>query len=226
MHYCGYKGHACLQAYVRSICTCTIERARARGTWTRSLVWTLYFSGVVLAGWRTSGILTCVETSGETSDTSSKTRTVRRVASTSSFPSASPPHLSLSSVSLSLSLPLLPLSLLSPSHLPSSLPPHPLSLHTEHREEITLPDELVRRVKKINTVFEGVVSTREAALDAEGFQLLSTIGREQAESTTGELVFDPVIFAEKLVRTGLLLSYLCMRHGVLWTHICAVFVPR
>ena len=86
--------------------------------------------------------------------------------------------------------------------LPPSLPPSlPLLSTLEHREEITLPDELIRRVKKINSVFEGVVSTREAALDAEGFQLLSTIGREQAESSSGELVFDPVIFTEKLVRS-------------------------
>ena len=46
------------------------------------------------------------------------------------------------------------------------------------------------------------MSTREAAIDAEGFQLLSAIGKEQAECTAGELVFDPVIFAEKLVREG------------------------
>lgn len=77
--------------------------------------------------------------------------------------------------------------------IPHSLP------HSEHREEITLPDELVRRVKKMNDVFKDVVSTREAAIDAEGFHLMSCIGKEQVESSVGELVFDPIVFAEKLV---------------------------
>ena len=48
-------------------------------------------------------------------------------------------------------------------------------------------------------MFEGVVATREAAIDAEGFQLISAVGKEQAECSAGELVFDPVVFAEKLV---------------------------
>ena len=69
----------------------------------------------------------------------------------------------------------------------------------EHREEITKPQDLLPRVKDMNSVFEGVVSTREAAIDAEGFKLLSSIGKEQAEASAGELVFDPLIFAEKLV---------------------------
>ena len=62
-----------------------------------------------------------------------------------------------------------------------------------------MPDDLVRHIHRINSVFERVVSTREAAIDAEGFLLLSSIGKEQAESSAGELVFDPVIFSEKLV---------------------------
>lgn len=48
-------------------------------------------------------------------------------------------------------------------------------------------------------MYKDVVSTREAAIDAEGFQLLSSIGKKQVESSVGELVFDPVVFAEKLV---------------------------
>ena len=72
-------------------------------------------------------------------------------------------------------------------------------LCTEHRDELTMPDDLVRHIHQINNVFERVVSTREAAIDAEGFLLLSTIGRENAESTAGDLIFDPVIFSEKLV---------------------------
>ena len=69
----------------------------------------------------------------------------------------------------------------------------------EHREEITLPDELLRRVKSINKIFKKVEAPREAAIDAEGFQLLSAIAKEQVESCAGELVFDPIIFTEKLV---------------------------
>lgn len=51
----------------------------------------------------------------------------------------------------------------------------------------------------MNNVYMDVVTPREAAIDAEGFQLLSSIGKEQVESSVGELVFDPVVFAEKLV---------------------------
>lgn len=51
----------------------------------------------------------------------------------------------------------------------------------------------------MNNVFKDVVSTREAAIDAEGFHLMSCIGKEQVESCVGDLVFDPVVFAEKLV---------------------------
>lgn len=69
----------------------------------------------------------------------------------------------------------------------------------EHREEITLAGDLLRRLRKIDNVYKDVVSTREAAIDAEGFQLLSSIGKKQVESSVGELVFDPVVFAEKLV---------------------------
>ena len=64
---------------------------------------------------------------------------------------------------------------------------------------MSVPDDLVKNVKKLNSVFKDVVSTREAAIDAEGFQLLSAIGKELAETSAGELVFDPNVFAEKLV---------------------------
>lgn len=62
-----------------------------------------------------------------------------------------------------------------------------------------MPDEFVKHVKEMNTVYRDIVAPREAALDAEGFKLLSTIGREQAEASAGELVFDPLVFCEKLV---------------------------
>ena len=51
----------------------------------------------------------------------------------------------------------------------------------------------------MNEVFLDMVAPREAAIDSEGFQLLSAIGREQVESKTGDLVFDPHLFTEKLV---------------------------
>lgn len=71
---------------------------------------------------------------------------------------------------------------------------------TGNRDDITLPEELLKRMKELNKVFLNVVGSREAAIDAEGLQLLSTIGREQVESTHSELInFDPVVFAEKLV---------------------------
>ena len=113
-----------------------------------------------------------------------------------SFPPLPPTlHHTLMSVSppsiISLLLP--PLSLL------LSLLPSLLLLLPEHREEITLPDELVKRVHGMNEVFLDMVAPREAAIDSEGFQLLSAIGREQVESKTGDLVFDPHLFTEKLV---------------------------
>lgn len=75
-----------------------------------------------------------------------------------------------------------------------------LSLLTERREEITLPDELIKQVNCLDSLNQNVVASREAAIDSEGFRVLSAIGREQVESVQGELVrFDPVVYAEKLV---------------------------
>lgn len=78
----------------------------------------------------------------------------------------------------------------------------------KRRDEITLPDELIRNTHKLNQMLDRVVATREASIDSEGFRLLSAIGREQVESTHGELIrFDTIVYAEKLVtfmggRTG------------------------
>ncbi len=45
-----------------------------------------------------------------------------------------------------------------------------------------------------------VVAPREAAIDSEGFRLLSSIGREQVEARHGDLIeFEASIYAEKLV---------------------------
>ena len=47
---------------------------------------------------------------------------------------------------------------------------------------------------------KNVVAPREAAIDAEGFRLLSSIGREQVEATHGDLIqFDASNYAEQLV---------------------------
>jgi len=44
------------------------------------------------------------------------------------------------------------------------------------------------------------VATKEAAIDSEGFRLLSAIGREQVEAAHGNLIqFDNITFMEKLV---------------------------
>lgn len=69
-----------------------------------------------------------------------------------------------------------------------------------NRDTITLPDELLRRVDGLNDLFRNVVAPREACIDSEGIRVLSAIGREQVESTQGEVVqFDSTVFAEKLV---------------------------
>ncbi len=71
----------------------------------------------------------------------------------------------------------------------------------DSRENITLPDELVRHVNKLDKYLSSdFVATKEAAIDSEGFYLLSAIGREQVEAAHGNLVqFDNVAFMEKLV---------------------------
>ena len=52
----------------------------------------------------------------------------------------------------------------------------------------------------LNKLYKNVVATKEAAIDSEGFRLLSSIGREQVESTHGEMIqFDTAQFAEKLI---------------------------
>lgn len=69
-----------------------------------------------------------------------------------------------------------------------------------NRDDITIPDELIKRVASLDTIFENVVASKEAAIDSEGIRLLSSIGREQVETTHGELIqFDTVSYAEKLV---------------------------
>ena len=74
-----------------------------------------------------------------------------------------------------------------------------------NRDAITLPDELLKRVDGLNELFKNVIAPREACIDSEGIRVLSAIGREQVESTQGEVVqFDTTVFAEKLV--SLLLS--------------------
>ena len=77
-------------------------------------------------------------------------------------------------------------------------PPTPVC--AENRDDITIPDELIRRVESLDTIYENVVASKEAAIDSEGIRLLSSIGREQVETTHGELIqFDTVSYAEKLV---------------------------
>ena len=87
------------------------------------------------------------------------------------------------------------------------LPPTHTQMHhispfllTERREEITLPDELIRQVSDLDNIFKDVVASREAVIDSEGFRILSAIGREQVDSVQGELIqFDTIVYAEKLV---------------------------
>lgn len=60
--------------------------------------------------------------------------------------------------------------------------------------------ELVQRVNQLDSLLRNVESTREAAIDSEGFRLLTAIGREQVEATHGNLIqFDTNSYAEKLV---------------------------
>ena len=54
-------------------------------------------------------------------------------------------------------------------------------------------------MSQINKPFGDIVASREAAIDSEGFHMLSAIGRELATSRAGEAVFDPLLFTEKLV---------------------------
>ena len=71
---------------------------------------------------------------------------------------------------------------------------------TEEREDITLPDQLLKHVKNLDKLLTDVVAPKEAAVDSEGFRLISAIGREQVEATHGSLVqFDTTTYAEKLV---------------------------
>lgn len=70
----------------------------------------------------------------------------------------------------------------------------------ENRDDITLAAQLVSCVESLNAVFSDVVAPKEAAIDSEGFRLLSAIGREQVEATHGSLIrFDTTSYAEKLV---------------------------
>ena len=85
----------------------------------------------------------------------------------------------------------------------STLNPPPLVLSLkfpENREDITLPEKLMKQVKCLDKLMTNVVASKEAAIDAEGFRLLSTIGREQVEATHGNLIqFDSSTYAEKLI---------------------------
>lgn len=74
------------------------------------------------------------------------------------------------------------------------------SLWTETRDEIALPEALTSHVDKLDSLYKDVVASKEAAIDSEGFCLLSAIGREQVEATHGSLIqFQTVTYAEKLV---------------------------
>ena len=65
---------------------------------------------------------------------------------------------------------------------------------------MVLPEELLKHVCSLDELLNNVVATKEAAIDAEGFRLLSAIGREQVEQTHGSLVqFESTTYAEKLV---------------------------
>ena len=73
-------------------------------------------------------------------------------------------------------------------------------MYSGNRDDITIPDELIKRVKSLDTIYAKVVASKEAAIDSEGIRLLSSIGREQVETTHGELIqFDTASYAEKLV---------------------------
>ena len=55
-------------------------------------------------------------------------------------------------------------------------------------------------MKSLDTLRNKVVAPKEAAIDSEGFRLLSAIGREQVEATHGSLIqFDTSTYAEKLI---------------------------
>ena len=78
----------------------------------------------------------------------------------------------------------------------------------ENRDDISLPLELIKHVDSLNNLYSKVVASKEAAIDSEGFRLLSAIGREQVEATQGSLIqFDTTTYAEKLV------TYMGGRHG-------------
>lgn len=65
---------------------------------------------------------------------------------------------------------------------------------------MTLPDQLIKHVDALDILMKDVVAPREAAIDSEGFRLLSAIGREQVEATHGQLIqFDAANYAEQLV---------------------------
>ncbi len=70
----------------------------------------------------------------------------------------------------------------------------------ENREDITLPDQLLKHLRDLDKLNRNVVACKEAALDSECFRLISDVGRQQAEATHGSLLqFDTDTYAEKLV---------------------------
>ena len=77
---------------------------------------------------------------------------------------------------------------------------HRTHTFAEHRDDITIPDELIKRVHSLDNIYADIVASKEAAIDSEAIRLLSSIGREQVETTHGELIqFDTTSYAEKLV---------------------------
>jgi hypothetical protein len=57
--------------------------------------------------------------------------------------------------------------------------PNFLFYFTGNRDDITIPDELIKRVNSLDTIYQNIVASKEAAIDSEGIRLLSSIGREQ-----------------------------------------------
>ena len=68
------------------------------------------------------------------------------------------------------------------------------------RDDMSLSKGLMQHVSSLNKLLTDVVGSKEAAIDSEGFRLLSAIGREHVEATHGNLIqFDTATYTEKLV---------------------------
>ena len=58
----------------------------------------------------------------------------------------------------------------------------------------------IKRIHSLDNIYADIVASKEAAIDSKAIRLLSSIGREQVETTHGELIqFDTTSYAEKLV---------------------------